>query len=170
MPFETESFASIVCNGVLCSIPQGVEQALSEVHRVLRTGGLFVATVPTDRFIDVLLLPRLLGGLSSSLRSRYVGKLEARLPHVNTYSTGEWVSRFESSGLRVIQKEEFFPPRAGAVWSILSMQLFRVLGLLKLAGARSFGKILERAFRRRASERPPEGTPAGYVFIVARKA
>lgn len=40
LPMPDESFDSVVCTWTLCSIPL-VEQALSEVHRLLKPGGKF---------------------------------------------------------------------------------------------------------------------------------
>src|SRR3954452_1779725 len=41
LPFEDETFDSVVCTWTLCSIPD-VRRALSEVYRVLKPGGRFV--------------------------------------------------------------------------------------------------------------------------------
>ena len=40
LPFEADTFDSVVCTWTLCSIPN-VEQALIEVYRVLKPGGQF---------------------------------------------------------------------------------------------------------------------------------
>jgi ubiquinone/menaquinone biosynthesis C-methylase UbiE len=40
LPFEDESFDTVVCTWTLCSIPD-VSSALNEMHRILRPGGRF---------------------------------------------------------------------------------------------------------------------------------
>ena len=84
LPFKDESFASIICNGVLGSIPEGFEQPLKEANRILKKGGIFVATVPTDKFIDVLIIPKLLERLSHKLSVRYIKKLNNRVLHFHS--------------------------------------------------------------------------------------
>ena len=41
LPFEGDSFDTVVCTLTLCSIPD-VVHALGEVHRVLKSGGQFL--------------------------------------------------------------------------------------------------------------------------------
>ena len=108
LPFKDESFTTIICNGVLCSIPGGVDSALSEISRVLSNDGVLIATVPTDKFIEVLFFPKFLKRLSSSLSDSYVSSLNNRLPHFTAYSPQAWIQVFESHGLEILKKTSFF--------------------------------------------------------------
>ena len=44
-PFETDSFDGIICNAVLEHVPE-IDRVMSELARVLKPGGYFVAGVP----------------------------------------------------------------------------------------------------------------------------
>lgn len=50
MPFPDQSFGTVVCTEVLEHVPSAA-QALSEIHRVLRPGGLLIGSVPANSFI-----------------------------------------------------------------------------------------------------------------------
>jgi len=173
LPFQNGSFSSIICNGVLCSIPEGVDQSLVEVKRVLNDGGIFVGTVPTNKFIDILIFPKLLNKVSKTLSLSYTEKLNNRLPHYNMYSPQEWNDKFENIGLRIMKSEMFFSPHAGFIWNILSMQIFRIFGLLKFIRNRRFidfiGELLMRTIVKLYPNERKAGSDYGYVFIVAQK-
>ena len=83
LPFKNESFSSIISNSVLGGIPGGVSHLINEVWRVLRKDGIFVVTVPTDKFVDVLLVAKILEKFSSVWRAGYVKGVINRMPHYN---------------------------------------------------------------------------------------
>ena len=66
LPFPDGCFATVLANGVLYCLTGGVGAPLAEIRRVLRFGGLFVASMPTRAFTEVLLLC----SAPSRLRSR----------------------------------------------------------------------------------------------------
>ena len=173
LPFSADAFSTIVCNGVFCSIPQGVDFALKEVHRVLKKDGIIVATIPTDKFIDVLSIPKMLGALSKELSSSYKNKLNNRLPHFNTFSPEVWKERFENNGLQVINSVCFFSPRTARTWNILTMQVFRIFGFLKFlkneSGVNLVSSALKKIFLDIYTDEDPANPDRGYVFIVAQK-
>ena len=173
LPFKNESYLVIVSNGVLCSIPEGVDQSLKEIHRVLKDKGILKCTVPTDKFVEVLLLPRILRRISSKLGSLYIKKINNRLPHFNTYSPQQWKEKLECSGLTVIRSKNFFSFRSGFIWSILAMQIFRIFGVLKFIRNKRFvglaSSILKYTFERTYAEDPVDTQNSGYIFIIAQK-
>ena len=173
LPFKDDRFSSIICNGVLCSIPGGVDQSLAEVNRVLKAEGIFVGTVPTDKFVEALILPKILNKLSKRLSLLYTEKLNSRLPHFNTYSPQEWKKRFEYNGLSMIKNEAFFFSKAGFVWNIFSMQVFRLFGILKFIKNQHIinfiSKKLKNIFMKLYTEGERQGGDFGYLFIVAQK-
>jgi ubiquinone/menaquinone biosynthesis C-methylase UbiE len=173
LPFKDESFASIICNGVLCSILEGFEQPLKEANRILKKGGIFVATVPTDKFDDVLIIPKLLERLSHKLSVRYIKKLNNRASNFHMYSPQEWKKRIEDNGFIVLKTKSFFSRQAGFVWSILSIQAFRIFGLLSFIRnkylVKTVSAMLENVFKKIYQEQPREMSDYGYIFIIARK-
>lgn len=154
-------------------MPGGVEGALVEIARVLRKDGLFVATVPTDHFIDVLWWPELLERLSPALRDRYVSRLNRRLPHLTALPRDEWQRQFARHGLQVIRCEEFFSRRAGRPWSVLALQMCRAFAVLRAldhpAVTHAMSSLWRRLFAPVAQRDHEAGGPFGYVLMAARK-
>lgn len=177
LPFADESFRSLLCNGVICSIPDDFRPVLREIRRVLAPSGRAVITVPTDRFNDVLLWPRLLGHLSAAWRERYEAGMDARQPHYWMFSPAEWRRELEQAGLEVTAVRPFFGPGAGPLYNVLAMHLFRCIGPLRTletaGGRRVFGPVVRHLLRepfRRAELRPgPAADEAGYVLLDARR-
>jgi ubiquinone/menaquinone biosynthesis C-methylase UbiE len=173
LPFRDECFSSVICNGVLCAIPEGVEGALGEINRVLESGGKIVATVPTDQFIDVLFLPKVLALFSDGLAKWYVQKVNNRMPHFHVFSVAEWEMKFLENGFDVIATRSFMSTKEGHFWNLLSMYIFRIFGLLRLLDSkwikRVVSGVLAHIFRRIASEQASEDAEFGYLLIMAVK-
>jgi len=177
LPFAGESFRSVLCNGVLCSIPGDFRPAVREIRRVLAPGGRVVITVPTDRFNDVLLWPRLLGRLSPAWRARYETAMDARQPHFWKLSPENWRRELEDAGLEVTAVRPFFGRRSAARYNVLAMHLFRFLGPLRMvdasAGRKLFAPVVRRLLRggflRTELGPRPAADQAGYVLLEARR-
>jgi ubiquinone/menaquinone biosynthesis C-methylase UbiE len=174
LPFADGHFATVLANGVLCCIPKGLDAALAEVCRVLRPGGLLVATVPTEAFTDVLLPTRCLGTLAPALARFYVRRVESRLRHATALAVEDWAHLFEAHGFVVERCEPLFSRAAAGPWSLLVAQPLRVLGILRLPGLRGPGEaistgLLARGFAHLCRRDPRAGPPFGYVLIAARR-
>lgn len=169
LPFPDGCFGSVLCNGVLCSIPEGPTPALDEIRRVLKPGGTIVATFPTDRFLDTLLWPRLLDFWPAA-RSLYERRTDRRQEHFTTDSPERWGTRFEEAGLQVTRSLPFLSRYGGGIWNVLAMHPFRFLGLLKLvpSSGEPAGGLLARALRR-PFERETSREGGGYLLVAARK-
>jgi ubiquinone/menaquinone biosynthesis C-methylase UbiE len=173
LPFKDRSFSTIICNGFLSCISGGHEFPLRDISRVLKKTGILIATVPTEEFIEVLILPGLLKKISLSRASKYIKKINARTTHFEIYSLDEWKVKFENNGLSIIKYEKFFSYRAGFVWSLLIMRVFKVFLLLKCIRSEkirsSISRILLKSFMNiYVKELMPE-SDYGYVFIAAQK-
>lgn len=171
LPFRDGSFSSVLCNGVLCSIADGPDQSLAEIRRVLGPGGTVVATFPTDRFLSVLLWPRLLSFWPWAQRT-YEGRMNLRQPHFTADPPDGWRRRFEKAALSVEHSACFLSPRAGAMWNVLAMHILRFLGLLKLAPSSPPSTTARAALVRLLSgpfDRELGRTGEGYVLFVARR-
>jgi ubiquinone/menaquinone biosynthesis C-methylase UbiE len=174
LPFRDEYFSSVFCNGVLCAIPGGVEQSLSEINRVLKQGGIFVATIPTDEFVEVLFWPQALKRFSHKLSSLYTRKLNYRLQHHNPYySQQQWKKRVEDSGFSVAKIGGFFSHRAGFIYELINMQVFRIFGFLKHIKHKNTkiiaSNLLKKSLKKVYIEDLQLGSRFGYMLIVAQK-
>ena len=173
LPFSDESFETVICNGVLCSIPEGVDQALDEINRVLVKDGKLVVTVPTDQFVEVLILPKILERIAPPLADLYLRKLNKRLPHFTTYTDAEWQRSIARHGFDIRATRSFFTEKDGWVWNLMSLQVFRVFGLLKLIDSETIRRTMSRALTRLIRQVPTNaatgGEKFGYLFIVANK-
>lgn len=174
LPFADASFSTVICNQVLCAIPGGASRAIREGARVLKKGGSFVATVPTDDFEKILPVPRMLGHLSRLLERRYIGRLNSRLPHITACSNTEWRRALGVAGLEVVRELEFFKEPQAATWNILSLQLFRIMSLVRIFDSSLARRFMVWAFLSRLPGLQPEVLPAdgkcGCLLIIARKA
>jgi ubiquinone/menaquinone biosynthesis C-methylase UbiE len=173
LPFKDESFSAIICNGFLSCIPGGNESPLREITRVLKKTGILIATVPTEEFIEVLILPGLLKKVSLSRASKYIKKVNARTTHFEIYSLDGWEAKFEINGLRIIKYEKFFSYRAGLVWSFLIMKIFKMFLLLKSIRSKKIinytSRILAKLFKNIYIKDLMSESNYGYVFIIAQK-
>jgi ubiquinone/menaquinone biosynthesis C-methylase UbiE len=172
LPFKNNTFASIICNGVLCSIPEGVEQSLKEASRVLKKNGLILATVPTDKFMEVLILPRILKRVPFKLSSIYIEKMNNRLPHFSAFSPRVWEKQFEKNGLSVKEIRTFFSRRAGFIWNLTAMHILRIFGLLKFIRNEKVVAFISNLLNKIFNEiyvKDIEGVDFGYLLIVAQK-
>lgn len=177
LPFADGAFGSVVCNGVLCSIPGDFRLALAEIHRVVQPGGEVVISVPTDRFEDVLFWPRLLGRVSGRLRARYERAMDARQPHFWTLTPAGWREELEKAGFEVYQTRPFFGRSAGVRWNLLAMHVLRFFGALRLLDVpparRAFtgfaAGLHRRPYEREARVELSEADEAGYVLFGARR-
>jgi len=172
LPFKNNTFASIICNGVLCSIPEGVEQSLKEANRVLKKNGLIIATVPTDKFIEVLVLPRILKRAPFKLRSIYIEKMNNKLTHFSAFSPRVWEEQFEKNGLSVKEIRTFFSHHAGFMWNLIAIDIFRIFGLLKFIRNEKVVAFISNLLNKIFNEiylKDMEGADFGYLLIVAQK-
>jgi SAM-dependent methyltransferase len=174
LPFADRQFATVVANGVLCCLPQGLDAALAEIRRILRPGGLVVATVPTRAFTEVLLPTRALGAVAPGLARLYADRVDRRLGHASVLAEQEWRRRFEGQGLVVEHRELYASSASGWLWSLLFSQPLRIFGLLRLPGLRRLGAplataLFARTFARLHHRDATAGPPFGYVLIAARR-
>ena len=173
LPFPDASFGSVVSNGVLCALPDGVDQLLEEVSRVLRPGGTFVVTIPTDHFVDSLFWPKILGRFSKSARQLYVARINRRLDHHGPYQSAEaWCRRMEGKGLKVDRIEGFLSDRAGVIYNLLAMHVFRFATVLRWSPAMfrsGAATLLEMMFGRAYLREQGHGSRSAYVLILGHR-
>jgi len=173
LPFADASFASAVSNCVIEHIPDN-DSVMREVARVLRPGGQFVFSVPTDRLNDELTVARILHGMGANgLAAHYKAWFTRMQVHFHMYSPDEWQRRAEAVGLCVTQRIGYMSPRATALFD-----LGHFYGVPNLIARKLTGQWVPWAWRPRfaleeaalaplvAEDDPPGAT---CCFLVAHK-
>jgi SAM-dependent methyltransferase len=120
MPFDDGSFDVVFSNCVLEHI-EGLDQVIGHVARVLKPGGQFIFTVPSEDFYDVLAIPQLfrLLGLYRA-RERYLGHLDRRLEMVNLLTLEEWEEKLSQQGLAVCDEVPYATRWAASIWEMIA--------------------------------------------------
>lgn len=176
IPFASNSFSSAVANGVLPAVGAGLDRTLSEICRIIRPGGRFLATVPTPLLAENYILRRVLTSLRLRRLAAYYTRItNRRMYNLNSFNPQEWTRRFEEAGLSVDRVIGFFSPRATRTWSALTFTPLRINGVLKLfpipALHRSLATIHRALFAGSYYKTPAELPPdeCSYLLIVAHK-
>lgn len=171
LPFEDASFATVISNCVIEHIPDN-GGVMREIARVLRPGGTFAATFPSDHFSEFLLgstLPRKLG--LKPLSRAYEAFFERISHHYHVYSPAVWKQKAEAVGLEVLQQTYYFSAAAHR-----REDLSHYLGVPNLISKRLMGKWMLFDWQRKLFYRwlrpyyeeplPAEGA---YQFLKCRK-
>jgi SAM-dependent methyltransferase len=175
IPLAAGAFASLLSVCVLEHIPD-VAQVLTEAHRVLKPGGLFAFSVPTDRLLAIAADSHPPAG------AEYAHCFCDRVAHQNSWDLPTWTSALERAGLHVEQAAGFMPDEAARAWfSVYDWVVKPVRGrgaLYRVAGPglRRFGlgHMLAGHWFRRLRRWAAEGVraplqQAGAMMLVARK-
>jgi SAM-dependent methyltransferase len=173
LPFASGSFTTVISNSVLEHIPD-LDPVLSEVARVLRSGGRFIFCVPGDHFASLLLFSQLarsvhLPGLARSYE-RYFNRISR---HHHCDGVAIWDRRLASANLQIERSFPYFSSRAHS-----ALDVGHYLGLPTLLCKKLFGRwilvptrwnlaLTERLLRPLYEEAAPR--VGAYLFFVCRK-
>lgn len=135
LPFASHSFATVVSNCVIEHIPDNIA-VMQEAARVLKPGGQFIFSVPTDRLNPSMFTPTLLNAMGASgLANRYMDWFTRMQVHYHLYTPDEWQRRAEAAGLRVVRRTGYLSPRAARF-----VELGHFLGLPNLVWRKLTGR------------------------------
>lgn len=125
LPLRSQSVGGILANSVLEHI-DGHRSVLSEAARVLRPGGRFLFTVPSERFNDLLLNPKRLraAGREQDAR-RYIEMSDRSHAHLYYQDQAAWQRELEAAGLRLLASQSYLPEPAMEMWDRLEYLLTR---------------------------------------------
>lgn len=116
MPYVDNYFATVFSNSVLEHIPR-LGPVLQEVARVLKPGGKFVATVPSDAFRQLLAGFQARAGKGDFQGAEsYALKVDRLLDHHRYLSPQEWQVTLKDLGLRLVRSQYYVPAEVAAVW------------------------------------------------------
>ncbi len=109
MPYPDHIFATLFSNSVLEHIPS-VAPIMREAGRVLRPGGRFIFTVPSDAFRHFLYYAhvRLAAGDTAGAE-RYAAEVDGWLAHYHYHSPQEWADLLAEGGM-VLEKARYYIP------------------------------------------------------------
>jgi SAM-dependent methyltransferase len=174
LPFAGGTFATVISNSVLEHIPR-VEPVLTEIARVLQSGGRFIFCVPGDRFTELLIFPQIfrqlrLEGLARAYES-YFNRISR---HHHCDGPEVWQGRLAVAGLRPATHFTYFSERAnhaldlGHYYGAPSLVAKKLFGRWILVPSRWNLALTERWLRPLYDEPLPE--VGAYLFVVAEKA
>jgi SAM-dependent methyltransferase len=176
VPKPAESFATIFSNSVLEHIPD-LAPVLAEVLRLLRPGGRFYVTVPTDNFEVYSTIGRILQSVGThKALERYRAVYNRFWQHYNVHDDAGWRRLFEAAGFEVVETRSYdsrnmctlndmLTPLAGV--SLISKKLLRrwmLFPVLRGAIAPLLGSAIEPLIDRLES-----GKEGGLLFLSLRK-
>lgn len=134
MPFKNGFFSSVFSNCVVEHIPD-IKAVLQEVYRVLKPKGIFLFTVPSDKFGDYLFFSAIFKILGlKSISNWYKKKRNKLLNHFHCYDHSHWKDILKSKGLELIKYDYYMTKEATFAWDFLAVFVF----ILKLVWPLSY--------------------------------
>lgn len=115
IPLPSESIDFVISNSVMEHIPD-LNAVITEVCRILRTGGILITTVPTIGFHANLrgsVLPWI-------KRQDYLTKLDTRLAHFHYLTTRDWANLLDRNGMRLKHRFGYLDRAECRRWETLS--------------------------------------------------
>jgi SAM-dependent methyltransferase len=170
LPFANGSFATVLSNCALEHIAD-LDQTLAEIGRVLRIGGTFAATLPSEHFADDLLGPTLLRRLRLRRAAEAYGRWFNRISvHHHVYPPAEWERRLAAAGLALVDHQYYFSAPATRAFEACHW-----LGVPHLVSRKLTGRWVPHRFFARPFEcwlakyyEEPIPQPGGaYQFVLA---
>jgi len=189
IPLEDGTMDFVFSNSTLEHIPD-LEPVVAEGARVLRSGGHFVFTVPSEQFHACLRGSGLAAALARRRGRAYPALIDERLAHHRYLSPDEWTRLLGAHGFTDVRNERYFPLAAVRAWESLSnvtgglaYELFRArrptrqiqhgLGLSRRIPPRLaavVARTTELIARRALAATVQPGEPSGGLLVIATRA
>ncbi len=116
MPYPDASFGAVFSNSVLEHIPN-LDPVLREVTRVLKPGGRFLATVPSDMFRRLLAGYRERDAVGDRTGAEtYATAVDQRLEHHRYLTPTQWAKRLDLAGMHLLHTQYYIPSEVEALW------------------------------------------------------
>ena len=173
LPFPTASFPTVISNSVIEHIP-AVDDVLLEVRRVLKPGGQFIFSVPSEHFTEYLFGSTLFERLGLPGLARRYGEWHRQTARaVHCLSPQVWQTKLAQAGLDTVRWRYYFSRAAMNLFDI-----YHYLSTPALLHRRLTGRwviwpwlaehSLTERWMRPYYEQDSQETGA-YLFFVARK-
>lgn len=160
-PLPAACMSTVVSNSVLEHLAP-IDNVLATVARLLRPGGKFIFTAPTEVFARWLALPS----------TRYAAWRNRQLGHLNLWSLQSWAEHLERVGLEITETCCYLRRRWVMVWDALELAQMLWLGRKRLAGIlwkRLSSKWIDRLAQWASTLDLGAEAEGGGRLIVARK-
>jgi SAM-dependent methyltransferase len=167
LPFPDTTFNTVVSNCVIEHIPN-LDGVLGEIARVLRPGGTFATTLPSEHYHDYLLGATLLRRAGLPRLGQAYGEFFNRISHHHhVYPPAIWTERLAAVGLEVVEHQYYFSPAAHRAFD-----LSHYLGVPNLLAKRLLGRWVLHPIQMAPFERwlrpfyeEPWPTKGAYQFV-----
>jgi SAM-dependent methyltransferase len=156
LPEPEASLDFVFSNSVLEHI-EDIEPVIAEAARVLKPGGVFVFTVPSDGFHDCLAGPL----FPWSARGRYLEQIDRRCAHRRYWSEEQWRTCLRRHGIDLARAVPYLTAAEVRRWETLSR--FTAGILFHLFGRRKQPIEIQRALGLRRSALRLPAWFAGFV-------
>lgn len=185
MPYADGSFATVFSNSVLEHIID-LAPVLREAARVLRPGGRFLATVPSDAFRQLLAGYRdrvAVGDFAGA--EAYASRVDRELAHYRYPTPAQWAEMLAAAGMRLRATRYYIPAEVVALWDRANTQfgigsrswpLYRWLASPRLKGwgyqrwlKRQVVRHFSRRWRDAYTREVPEGGVGGGLLVIGEK-
>jgi SAM-dependent methyltransferase len=185
LPYPDATFATVFSNSVLEHIPN-VKPVVHQAGRVLRPGGHFIFTVPSDAFrmlLDGYVQRKETGDTQGA--EAYAATIDRWLAHHHYHTPGEWCAILNAARMELVEARYYIPEpverlwdrmnvrygvnRARSPWGLLVSPRLRPLGYQALL-RRVVVNRLSRQWRPYYEMDVPSGEKGGGLLIVGRKA
>jgi len=131
MPFTGNSFNLVFSNSVIEHI-EDIDKVLEEVSYILKPRGLFIFTVPTDKFGEYLFFYRVFSSMGlKSIANWYKTKRIELLHHYNLFGKEGWDERLNKFGLKVVDAQGYLSKTFLSIWDLVAAAGF-ILRKLRL--------------------------------------
>jgi SAM-dependent methyltransferase len=184
LPYQAGAFATVFSNSVLEHI-EDVESVVREVGRVLRRGGRFVFTVPSDAFRSLLdgAIRRQEAGDPAGAQA-YAASIDEWLAHFHYHTPDQWADILGRAGMSLVKARYYIPKQVERLWDRMNGRFgvqsqWSVWSLLVSPRLRSLGyqsglrklvvSTLSRRWRSFYEMDVPAGEQGGGLLIVGKR-
>jgi ubiquinone/menaquinone biosynthesis C-methylase UbiE len=119
LPYRDDAFGTVYSNSVIEHIPHP-QNVLSELARVLRTGGLLVLTVPSDHFRE--LLDGVKTAPTKEAAEHYARSVDELFAHHHYHTADEWRVLLSTVSVKLTEVRYYISPETEQLWDRMNRQ------------------------------------------------